>query len=504
MSGGNKKAIDDIMDLFDLGGTESDESNDYDSTAGGDSLAKPSFDELVSGLGDSLGDAAGIPALPVKLAEETEVKSEQPKVEAKVEPKPEPKPEPKIEPKVELAKPIETPVKSTEKPIIEKKETAPMTQSNEEMIKSVMSVSVDEDEVNINVADIFSSVQSTKKESQAEGGNSKERGEKAAAEGSASDSEQGLLNSVNESSEPVEAKVESTPEKTEAKAPEPSQREPIPFDLSTENTSRETPKETPSAGATQKPKVKLVTGNRINWLLTPPSDKYINFYLEKSETLETLLGENLDELNFTKIKDDLRGASVNMNYDGRDDEIIHRLMREIQQWKERVAQIAFDVNTQYYKWKRFVEMLRGQLARVDQEKNAERRDGVVFQHMRDFELYFSELENVHSHVIVVMKNLDSAWETWNRKVTIILEEKKIKEPVRYRQTVNESVVEKEQVTQNVVNVPSATIKQEKSDTQNEPKAKSMFDESMLGSFDGIQDSTVEVPQQKKGSRIMDW
>lgn len=87
MSDKQKKAIDDIMDLFNLGGSEKEEeSSDYSNTAETDSGSKPSFDEIISDIGDSIAEVGNAtPALPLPEKKEAIVKEDKPKEDKKVE-----------------------------------------------------------------------------------------------------------------------------------------------------------------------------------------------------------------------------------------------------------------------------------------------------------------------------------------------------------------------------------------------------------------------------------
>lgn len=451
MSDKQKKAIDDIMDLFDLGGSEKEEqSSDYSNTAESDSGSKPSFDEMITDIGDSISDVGS--STPVLTVTESK------------DPVNEKTPEPAVkEQKVEV------------KTIVPK-------ESVKENIKDDISISDDDEGVNINVDDIFGDSGSTKKESEDESSNV----EIVVSEGEADAEGQ------DESSDAEEADAKPTPEKTvEQSKTEDSTEGSTPFDLPKENASKEKPVENkPSVTVIEKVKnnVRLVNG-QVSWLVKPPSDKYASFYEEKAETLEYIISGG--HIPFENYKYELRDARVDLDVQTHDTEEIYNRMKLVQLHKERLNEISLHVNEQYYAWDRFIDLMRGQLARIDQEKNAERRNGVVFQHMRDMEFYYVELKFLHNQIGLVMKNLDSAWETLNRKVTIALSNLNQKEPERYGNP-QRGIVNNYQ--------PKTT----QSSSQPEPKSTPSSDIDLLGNFDGIEGPSVEVPKQQKGSREVDW
>ena len=289
----------------------------------------------------------------------------------------------------------------------------------------------------------------------------------------------------------MEADAELTPETTvEQSNTKESTDGSTPFDLPVENASEEKPVEKKSFVTVEKVKnnVRLVNG-QVSWLTKPPSDKYASFYEEKAETLEYIISGG--HIPFDNYKSELRDARVDLDVQTHDTDEIYNRMKLVQLHKERLNEISLHVNEQYYAWDRFIELMRGQLARIDQEKNAERRNGVVFQHMRDMEFYYVELKFLHNQIGLVMKNLDSAWETLNRKVTIALSNLNQKEPERYGNP-QKGIVN---------NAQSKTIQ---NSSQSEPKSSPMSDSDLLGSFDGIEGPSVEVPKKQSGSREVDW
>jgi hypothetical protein len=284
---------------------------------------------------------------------------------------------------------------------------------------------------------------------------------------------------------------EKTPEKTKEKPQQSPPKEPIPFDSPELVATKGTQKTEKTVEVKARPKVKIVEKGRFNWLLQPPTDKYSSFYAEKADALEYILPG--DQIPFGEYTKELISAKVDLNV--HDPQTMTDRMAQVQRWKERLYEMLSRVNEQYYPWDRFMEMLRGELARIEPEKNAEARKGVLFQHLRDMELYHTELERLHNDITVVMKNLDSAWETLNRKVTVALAD--------YRDAGRERTVygNKEQVS------ASNGINNQNSDqTSLESEDDSEWDSIDLGDSVSKNQGVADQKAQKKDSKkeTDDW
>jgi|TARA_Y100000034_G_scaffold101366_1_gene125606 hypothetical protein len=160
--------------------------------------------------------------------------------------------------------------------------------------------------------------------------------------------------------------------------------------------------------------------NNTGWTFNPPKgeDEFFSFYEEKESAIRGWLLP-FGEINFQKITSELKKARVDMsslNYG--DLKVVFSLMKEIQQWRDRVAQMAIQVNSQYYSWKRAVDLFTGLLAQYKYEKPAVKQDGVVYAHMGDMIKYYSQLESTHRSIEMILKNLDNAFECLSRQVTI--------------------------------------------------------------------------------------
>jgi len=179
--------------------------------------------------------------------------------------------------------------------------------------------------------------------------------------------------------------------------------------------------------------VKAVKG-KIHWLVTHPDKKYDAFYREKKSMLEQLLGE--EEIPYHKWTRELINSSIDMSttqiYDLTE---IQNKMIQVQKLRHRVQEIALQSNGQFFLWERTVEMFHGLLARTEYEKPVIRQEGLVYEHMRDMELYFAQLKAIHRSADQVLKTLEVAYETFSRQVTIAMQNQESVE--RYQKTKRE-------------------------------------------------------------------
>tara|TARA_Y100000034_G_scaffold101365_1_gene125597 strand:+ start:924 stop:1964 length:1041 start_codon:yes stop_codon:yes gene_type:complete len=158
----------------------------------------------------------------------------------------------------------------------------------------------------------------------------------------------------------------------------------------------------------------------LGWNFKTDDADFLSFYEEKKSAVQGWLLP-FGEINFKEIISELNKARVDLsslNYG--DLNKIFLMMKEIQQWRDRVAQMAIRVNAQYYSWKRAVDLFIGLLAQYKYDKPAVKQDGVVYKHMGDMIRYYSQLESSHRSVEMILKNLDNAFECLSRQVTIFM------------------------------------------------------------------------------------
>lgn len=416
----SKELIDDILDIFDIKSGD-DASNDYTNTAG-DQSTKRDFSELAEEIGDSL-DGDGLPELEVR-EEDTEPMNEVDKNE--------------IKDNVE----------------IEQKEVP--TNNIEENIKNVISLSNDDNDTSVDIDNIFNKNNSTKEETVDES------------------RIQETSNANARTAEATKEVVEDAPESDNLHSKEQNDQTVV-----SQKTEQVTQNETDKS-IEVKAGVKMKNG-AIVWLLEPPSDKYKPFYEAKADALSNILPDG--QVPFEKYKKELREAHVPVNIQDINVEDLYEKMIEIQRWRERVTYISSHINQQYYLWDRFVEMLHGVLARTEYEKPALKQEGIIFQHMRDMELYNQHLKSMHSIANSVAKNLDASWDMISRSVTIMMNEISRSDPSRYE--ANKS---------NKQETPSR-----------EPNSDPTLDKNQLDEFDGLDGTaSTNLSSKPKGSQMTDW
>lgn len=156
---------------------------------------------------------------------------------------------------------------------------------------------------------------------------------------------------------------------------------------------------------------------KSGFLLDSPSRMFDNFYDLKRGTLRRHLPDG-KKIPIDKWTQEMHDAYVDIriNLNNKDD--IADRMQSIQQKRDRVVQIKSVINSQYFLWKRLVHMVKGQLARVTYEKPKERQEGVNYEHMRDMEEYFNDLEGLFETSKDILNNLDAAYDNLSRQVTL--------------------------------------------------------------------------------------
>ena len=154
-------------------------------------------------------------------------------------------------------------------------------------------------------------------------------------------------------------------------------------------------------------------------MLESQSSMYNGFYSKKRDFLfKYMVGGQIEYKRWTR---ELEEATVIIRGEVFDHQLIIDQMEEVQMHRERVKAIQVRVNNQYYTFKRFVEMMRGFLSRVEYLKPVIRQEGLIMEHMRDLELYFARLEALHDSATKTEKTLAAAFDTLSRKCTICME-----------------------------------------------------------------------------------
>ena len=159
--------------------------------------------------------------------------------------------------------------------------------------------------------------------------------------------------------------------------------------------------------------------DKIEWMLKSPSSMYNSFYQKKRDLLfRYMVGGQIEYKRWTQ---ELEEAKVTIQGEVFDHQLIINQMEAVQQYRERVKFIHVKVNNQYFTFKRFVEMMRGFMARIEYLKPVIRQEGLIMEHMRDLELYYARLEALHDSATKTEKTLAAAFDTLSRKCTICME-----------------------------------------------------------------------------------
>lgn len=162
---------------------------------------------------------------------------------------------------------------------------------------------------------------------------------------------------------------------------------------------------------------------KIKWKLTTEVDTYKKFYAKKREYIKSFIKGR--EIPFELYQKELSELSVDVTTEVLDQKLLLDKLDAVQRCIERVRQIQLVVNNQYFIWKRFIELMRGSLARAQYVKPQIKQEGLVNEHMGDIELYFALLHHLQDISHTTMKTLDSAFVCLSRKVTLALDPRKI-------------------------------------------------------------------------------
>jgi len=159
----------------------------------------------------------------------------------------------------------------------------------------------------------------------------------------------------------------------------------------------------------------------IDWITSSENAKFDYFYNQKVSIIRTILRGK--QLPFERYESELRDSYCDTGSNIYDLPQLYKNMTNVQGFRDRVCQIQTEVNSQYYKWDRTVELLRGVLARTQYERG--KQEGVIFENMRDMELYLESLKSIHKTADIIHKNLDAAFDLLSRQVTISQNDKPI-------------------------------------------------------------------------------
>jgi hypothetical protein len=154
------------------------------------------------------------------------------------------------------------------------------------------------------------------------------------------------------------------------------------------------------------------------WHFVSPHPWFNEMYLLKQRAISYLLPGG--KLPFEEYHQELLGATVQTSVTSYDLSELYERMQEVQSQRNRVLEIKLKAEHQYFPWKRHIEMFRGMAAQKEKAKGAQ-VDGVAYPHLWDWEKYWTNLEALQKKAEGVMRNLEGAYETLSRQVTIVLQ-----------------------------------------------------------------------------------
>lgn len=386
----NKDLVEDIKSMFDIS-SDSGDSNDYDVTES-DSIGQKDFTDLADELSDDI-EGFESPSLPVNLEndsieekEETIVKDNNDSADQD-----------------QKAATVKDNNDVEEQDGEEMPETEPSESdlaNIENMIKNEISKPTkNEDDVDLDAL-ISNPVENQEVEEKVEVDKGKVK-DNVEEDVSGED----LL---DEKIDLQQAKAEESPKRQETPADESSKEK---DDIGIEKAERQTVAKEGNMA------IKSTDTNNNEWLLESPADKYDRFYEHKKSVLPRLLVNG--PIPFNQYGDTLRKANVEIdtrNYSAQD---AYEGMTKVQRWSSRVQEIFLHANDQIHVWDAFIEMMQGMLVRIEPNiKPAEARKALFFEHLRDFQYYYSKLRSTHGNANAVLKNLEAARDTFSRRITI--------------------------------------------------------------------------------------
>lgn len=176
-----------------------------------------------------------------------------------------------------------------------------------------------------------------------------------------------------------------------------------------------------------------------NWWLKSPNPKFAKLYFHKKIAIQDTTRGN--RLPFDQYRSDLISAKVDTNIGIYDVESVLKKIIQNQQWRDRIKEIQLNINSQYYKFKRYLQMLRGLVMNIEKVSPAAAYEGLYLQHLGDMQAYMADLEVAHENAKTVMTNLSAAWESLSRQLTIATQGRVI-ENVYNQQNINNGKIVK--------------------------------------------------------------
>ena len=242
----------------------------------------------------------------------------------------------------------------------------------------------------------------------------------------------------------------------------------------------------------------ISSDTEIEWTTSSTDSRFDNFYDEKISLLKDILIGGV--LPFKKLMKELRESYVDISHPTFDTEMASVKMDRVQKMRDRISQIAIDCNQQYYPWKRGVELMHGLLARTQYEKPAAKQDGLIYEHMKDIEIYFRKLESLHYSIESITKNLDGAFDCLSRRATIALPSRPIerKYPSSYDHVQNTNTNECKEELKPVKYIPEVS---EVAEIIEVPEILSEYDSLPDDAKDKVTENTTFKKKLRKPGKV---
>ena len=156
------------------------------------------------------------------------------------------------------------------------------------------------------------------------------------------------------------------------------------------------------------------SGGNTLWKFKTPASKFENFYVEKKLIVSKMLQGG--EIPFDKYYEELREINIDVGIDFYDTEEVGKRITEVMKWRDRVKGIQLHINSQYFGFKSFDDLLKGVLARIEYLRG--KQEGLIYEHMSDYVEYVSSLEGLYKSLEMVSKHLDAAYASLSRQAAI--------------------------------------------------------------------------------------
>lgn len=145
---------------------------------------------------------------------------------------------------------------------------------------------------------------------------------------------------------------------------------------------------------------------------------YRSFYKWKVINLKNLL-TSFPLLDLPSMTEELHGTQIK-HFIGDDvisPELVQRKLDDTYRCRTRVASLLIAAFEQFYAWERILDMLKGKLFKDHEIRGADKRDGMVLEHVSDIELYVSKMKGFIESAKHFDSMLKAAADSLSRQLT---------------------------------------------------------------------------------------